>query len=58
MTKNSKSNLTTTTEIYNYNYDKNEITWLRWLPSESGNVVIMICNQINGKIEFKQEYLK
>ncbi len=50
--------LTHTTEIYNYDYDKNEITWLRWLPSESGHVAIMICNQINGKIEFKQELLK
>ena len=57
MTK-STSKLTHTTEIYNHNYEKGEITWLRWLPYESGNVGIMICCIFNGKIEFKQEYLK
>ena len=58
MTDNLKSKLTHTTEIYNHDYEKGEITWLRWLPFESGNVGIMICCIFNGKIEFKQELLK
>lgn len=58
MAESKESKLTHTTEIYNYDYDKGEITWLRWLPFESGNVGIIICSIFNGKIEFKKEFLK